>query len=169
MCWMFFLIFPSQIIKTEERVDQAGPADRLKQAPHTHTAEAESPCFRLHWRAGFSYFPLHELCLQGSTYRTDRADMKKDHCDNECCKNKMSPEELLCFETREKKMTIPSTFHVTVFHSKWSILYLFFYTCSEFLSPVLIKVIYFWDFLRMLNGSGVCTFWVLYIFSIILN
>lgn len=51
---------------------------------------------------GSSLFRI-SLCMDCNVckgaLRTHRTDMKKDHCDYECCKNKTSSDELLCLET----------------------------------------------------------------------
>jgi len=49
--------------------------------------------------SGLFIFPVAWTVMFAREHLWDRTDMKKDHCDYECCKNKMSSEELLCFET----------------------------------------------------------------------
>lgn len=73
---MFFSILLPQIIQIEEGAAQTSPADRLTQA--THGAGADSACFNLHWRTGFSYFPLHKLMIAREHLGQDGTDMKKD-------------------------------------------------------------------------------------------
>lgn len=63
------------MIQRGEKMKQTSPGDTLKQA--THGAAAESLCFRLQWRAGFSYFPLHELKMSAREHLgQDGTDMK---------------------------------------------------------------------------------------------
>lgn len=51
---------------------QASPGDILKQA-----TRGACLCVRLQWRAGFSYFPLHELEMSAKEHLgQDGTDMK---------------------------------------------------------------------------------------------
>lgn len=147
--WMFFLIkiiFLSQIAQSEEPVDQAETSDRLKQKGQTQLRP--SLCASGLWgERAFHISHCMDCNVCKGALRTDRTDMKKERP----LRLWMFVKTIWALRSRsvlkqERKMTIHSTFPVTVFHSKWSILYLFFYTCLKFLLPhTQIKVIYFWD------------------------
>lgn len=137
-CIFFLCLKCSFIHRLSRPEDGSGPSERLRQA----AAQAESLCARLHLRAGFSYFPLHELYRLWGEHlgQTGRIWRRKDHCDWECCQNKVELRGTALFlkphtKKKGKERTVHSTFPVTMSHRKWSILYLFFYTCSKFLSP----------------------------------
>lgn len=111
---IFFLItiiFLSQIIQSEEPVDQAYLSDGLKPAQHSWGAHrlyirrGQALCFRPQRRERAFHISRHKdcnVCKRALIGQTGRIWRKKHHCDYECCENKMSSEEPLCFETREK-------------------------------------------------------------------
>lgn len=108
-----------------------------------HTVQWQSPCFRLQWRAGFSYFPLHELKMSAREHLgQDRMDMKlQTTATMNVVKIKWSPRKSFVSEMWGKSWQFSP--HSLWQHSKWRILYLFFYSWYEFFSPSLMKVIYF--------------------------
>lgn len=50
---------------------------------------------------GFT-FPWHGTVVFAREHLKDRTDMKRDHCDYECCENKTISAELHCFGRQEK-------------------------------------------------------------------
>lgn len=148
------------MIQRGEQMKRASPGDTLKQA--THGAVAESLCFRLHRRAAFSSFPLHELKMSarehlgqdgmGTTLRTT-ATMNVVKKKGDRRGNALS---LQC----EKKPTIHSTFPVTTQQMKNSV-FIFLHMIWIPLSLSDESYLFSGDFLRMFNGSGVCTFLLL--------
>lgn len=92
--------------------------------------------------SGLFLFPFaRTVPFARGALRTDRTDMKEERPLRLRMLSKQSwaPRNCSVFETthqkKGKERTVHSTFPVTMSHKKWSILYLFFYTCSKFLSP----------------------------------
>lgn len=161
MYWVSFLIkmlFLSQIIRIEEGVDQAGPSGRPKQAKH---GRGPATVLQASKESGLFILPIAQTVMFAREHlgQTGRIWRKKDHCDYECCKNKMSSEEL-CFETREKN---DNSFHIPCDNVSQQMKYLVFIFLHMFQIPFprLNKSYLFLGYLRMLNGSAVCRFWVL--------
>lgn len=126
--------------QTGEGREQASPGDTLKQAPHGAVAES---LLQASLESGLFLFPFAwtENVCEGALRTRRDGYVAPDHCDDECCENKMLSEEKLClWNVRKSWQFIP---HSLWQHSKWSIPYLFFYSWYEFLSPSLMKVIYF--------------------------